>query len=309
MHLTELLPMNIEQIEKILDLSAEIKANQDKYSNSLTGKKLYMLFQKTSTRTALSFGLGMEELGGTYFMQRYMDSNFCVGEIRDEIRFVARNVDIALARLKHNKEVVEMERCSPIPIINGCCDTFHPSQALADMLTIRELFGSYKAKVLYIGVWNNVLNSLVATLPRLGGELQVISPLKNDASLRPTYMDFAEGSTKVKVHGHEKLNSKEIVDIVNDVDFIYLDTWIDMEFFHEPSYQPEKERRIKIMEPFKLTQDLLKSARAKVLHDMPIHPGYEIERPVIEDHIETILHQAENRRHTAKGILHYLLNL
>lgn len=293
------------QLEDILKRSMEIKNNQEKYAESCKNKKMYMLFEKTSTRTALAFGLGMNELGGQYFFQKYGDSNFCVGEIADEIRYVARNVDIVTARLKYYENVEKMCACSPIPVINGCCNMYHPSQALADMMTVFELSKTYNVKLCYIGIWNNVFNSLCLTLPKLGGHLYGIIPEKNKPSLDNDILKMAEESGNITIL--EGGSEKEIKDIVSEMDYVYTDTWVDMEFFNNPAYEAENKERMAFMQPYQLNGKLLEGTKAKVLHDMPIHPGFEITRDVVEENMEYILRQAENRRHTAKGIIHYCL--
>jgi len=170
-------------LETIIETSLLIKQNPFHYADVLKNKSLYMLFEKTSTRTALAFGLGFNELGGRYFIQRWQDSNFIVGEIPDETRYVARNVDIILARLKRNVDIEAMGSASPIPVINGCCNKYHPTQALADCMTVKEKFGTYDKTMLYVGIWNNVFNSLVASFPRLGGRFIGVCPIINGAAI------------------------------------------------------------------------------------------------------------------------------
>lgn len=309
MHFDKLFPVSVQKIKEVIELSKTIKEKQVKYTDSLKGKKLYELFEKTSTRTALSFSLAMTELGGEYFMQRYADSNFSIGEIQDEIRYVAKNVDVVLARLKTNIQIEKMVKFSPIPIINGCDDKYHPSQAIADMLTILEKFSTFDINLLYIGVWNNVVNSLVSTLPRLGGNLNILTPIINEASIDDEINRFAKESKNVNILSWQDYSNEDnLKTLIDEVDVVYVDTWIDMEHFNEKNYQEEKKQRINTMTPFKLTTKLFASSNTLIMHDMPIHPGFEIEREIVEKHIDLILHQAENRRHSAKGILHYLLN-
>lgn len=309
MHLITLQNYSTDQIESIIDLSIKIKKDFAKYENLLKYKSLYMLFEKTSTRTSLSFGLGFNELGGNYFMQRWQDSNFVIGEVEDEVRYVARNVDIILARLKLNKDIECMGKFSPIPVINGCCDKFHPTQALADCMTVKEIFGTYKKTLLYIGIWNNVFNSLVASFPRLGGKLIGICPIINNATLSEKEAEsIAEKTDQFELYGAD-ISQNKLNELVENADVIYTDTWIDMEFFTNPAFAKLKEDRIKLMKPFSLTAKLLANSQAVIMHDMPIHPGYEIDRDVVEKHLKTILDQGENRRHVAKGIFAYLLNM
>ncbi len=307
MHFINLKDFNKEQLELILNRALTVKQNQAKFSQALTGKKMYMLFEKTSTRTALSFGLGMNELGGTYFLQNWEDSNFSIGEIQDEARYVGRNVDIIMARLKLNENINLMAKYSPVPVINGCCNRYHPCQAMGDLLTIKETFGHYNVKLLYIGVLNNVFNSLAASLPKLGGELIAITPLINQPSLDQDLLETARNSGRFTAIDCEHQTKKTLREIVGEVDIVYTDTWVDMEFFNNQSFSEAKQQRIDRMLPFQLNNQLLAGTKAKVMHDMPIHPGYEITRKIVENHIDFILQQAENRRHAEKGILLTLL--
>jgi len=138
-----------EELQKILDLALDMKKNPEKYSHALEGKKLYTLFEKTSTRTFLSFTTGMTELGGTYYNQLWKDSNFVLGEPVSEIKYVCRNVDIIMARLVKNETVELFGDNVTVPFINGCDNSYHPCQILADALTIIEKFGSLNVKFLY----------------------------------------------------------------------------------------------------------------------------------------------------------------
>lgn len=182
-HLINFKRFTPDALGNIVERSQIIKKNPAKFAKALASKRMYMLFQKTSTRTSLSFAFGMTGLGGEYFLQNWEDSNFTVGEIQDEVRYVSRNVDVIMARLKTNEDINLMAKHSTVPVINGCCNKYHPCQAMADMLTIKEIFGNFKVKLLYIGVRNNVLNSLMDSLPRLGGELYAVTPIINEPSI------------------------------------------------------------------------------------------------------------------------------
>ena len=306
MHLITLNSLTVVELESIIDTSIRIKKNPQQYEGMLKGKSMYMLFEKTSTRTSLSFGLGFNELGGRYFFQRWQDSNFAVGEIIDETRLVATSVDLILARLKHNKDIEEMARISPV--INGCCDKYHPTQGLADCMTIKEIFQTYEKTLVYIGIWNNTFNSLLASFPRLGGRLIGVCPILNQASISKKEVEEIVKSTD-SFEFYQEIKPGTLKKIVNEADIVYLDTWIDMEFINNPEFKNLKEERIRLMKPYQITADLMKDSPALVMHDMPIHPGYEIEREVVEANIETILRQGENRRHSTKGIFTFLLGM
>ena len=310
MNMVTLKSYDAATIESIIDTSIRIKKKPLKYEGILKDKNLYMLFEKTSTRTALSFGLGFNQLGGRYFIQRWADSNFSIGEVVDETRYVARNVDIILARLKENRDIEAMGKSSPIPVVNGCCNKYHPTQALADCMTVKEIFGTYQKTMVYLGIWNNVFNSLVYSFTKLGGKLVGICPIINESSISKKEAAALVAKTEnLAYYGESDITAKKLKDIVEQADIVYTDTWVDMEFFVNPDFKDLKEARIKQMKPYAITADLLKKSPAVVMHDMPIHPGYEIDRDVVETHMETILDQAENRRHVAKGIFTHLLGV
>jgi ornithine carbamoyltransferase len=310
MNLITLKSLEAARIESIIDTSIRIKQEPRNYANLLKDRHLYMLFEKTSTRTALAFGMGFNELGGAYFFQRWQDSNFVVGEIRDEVRYIGRNTDIILARLKENRDLETMAEFSLVPVINGCCNRFHPTQALADCMTVKEIFGGYDITMVYVGIWNNVFNSLAASLPRLGGKLIGICPIINEASISEEEMrETINSSEKLKIYAGSEATPEKLRQCIEKADIVYTDAWVDMEFFNDPASKEFGEERIKKMKPYSLTPQLLKGSPVRVMHDMPIHSGYEIERAVAEAHMETILHQAENRRHAAKGIVTHLLGI
>ena len=296
-----------DYLESIIDQTLEIKHNPDKYTKALEGKRMYMLFQKTSTRTTLSFAYGMTALGGHYLIQNWEDSNFSVGEIQDEVRYVSRLADVIIARLKTNADINLMAKYAAVPVINGCCNMYHPTQAIADLVTIKEIFGSLNVKLLYIGVRNNVLNSLVDSLPRLGGELFTATPVMNEPSVDKDLYKSALQTDKFHDIGGGNPSIAEVKKIIKEVDVVYTDTWIDMEFIKDKVYEALKVERIKKMWPFQINHELMQGSKAIVLHDMPIHAGYEISRDIVEEHIENILQQAENKKYAAQSILLNLL--
>jgi ornithine carbamoyltransferase len=299
--------LKTEQLEAIIARALEIKRNPAAYAQKLSGKKMYMLFQKTSTRTALSFALGMTGLGGEYFLQNWEDSNFAVGEIRDEVRYVARHVDVIMARLKNNSDINLMSEYSPVPVVNGCCNKYHPCQAVADLLTIKEIFGNFKVKLLYLGIRNNVLNSLMESLPRLGGELFAVTPVINQPSIDEELYKNAEETGKFHDIKAGNPDDDHFRNVLKEMDIVYTDTWIDMEFVNDPAYDKEKNKRLEKMLPFQVNSELLKGGNAVVMHDMPIHSGSEISRDMVEKNIDIILRQAENRQYAEQAILLSLL--
>ena len=295
-------------LKKIIDLALKIKKNPTKYSTTLQEKKLYMLFQKTSTRTALSFAFAMTGLGGEYFMQNWQDSNFGVGEMQDEIRYVSHNVDVIMARLKDIQDVYQMAKYSTVPIIDGCSNMYHPCQSIADLLTVKEQFGSFKVKFMYIGVRNNVLNSLMDSLPKLGGQLYAVTPIVNTPSKDEELYAAAVKTGNFIDVGKGNPGVSEIKKLAKEMDVIYTDTWVDMEFINDKKFETLKNERIAKMLPFQINKELIKGSKAIVMHDMPIHAGYEISREVVESHMPTILQQAENRKWAQMAVLMTLVN-
>ncbi len=295
-------------LQKILDLALDIKQNPAKYAQTLAGKKLYMLFQKTSTRTSLSFAFAMTGLGGQYFMQNWQDSNFGVGEMQDEVRYVSHNVDVIMARLKEVSDIFLMAKYSSVPVIDGCSNMYHPCQAMADLLTVKEKCGSLKVKMMYIGVRNNVLNSLMDSLPKLGGQLYAVTPIVNEPSKDEELYQAALKTGNFFDVGQGHPDPAEVKKLVKEMDVLYTDTWVDMEFINDKKFEGLKNERVARMLPFQINQELLKGSQALVMHDMPVHAGYEISREVVEKHIDTILQQAENRKWAQMAVLVTLLN-
>ncbi len=303
-HLIDWNTWSDEEVRHLLDLSRRVKHQRWQYQGALQGRTLVMLFQKTSTRTRVSFESGMTELGGHAINMDWQTTNFTLSKIRYETRYLSRNVALIMARLKNHEDLLEMRDAATVPVINGCCNWYHPCQALADMLTIAEDRGGdpQGARLTYLGVYNNVVNSLVSISAALGVHLTLVCPpLSNeqamDADSRQRLLDAGLLT--------ETLDAKQAV---ADADYVYTDTWLDMEFFNDPNYREEKQRRIETMLPYQINNELLSGSRAKIMHDMPIHPGYEIAEDVIEDPRSLIYDQAENRINVQKAVMLYLLN-
>ncbi len=296
-----------EELMAILNLALDMKKDPAKYSKILEGKKLYTLFEKTSTRTFLSFTTGMTELGGTYYNQLWKDSNFVLGEPVSELRYVGRNVDIIMARLIKNETVELFGEKTTVPFINGCDSTYHPCQILADAVTLLEKFGTLNVKFLYIGAKNNVFNSLVEFFAKMeAGTLYGLTPLVNDTAVESDFYEKGKASGYY-VELDPTMSMEEAKNYVKDMDVLYTDTWVDMEFFNNPDYAEKKKKTLKMMMPYQINKELLEGSKAIVLHDMPMHVGYEISQEVVDENLEHILDQAENRRHAEKAVMATLL--
>lgn len=290
-----------EEIKKILDLAIEIKKNPEKYSEALKNKTLIMYFEKTSTRTRLSFEAGMTQLGGHAIFLDKRTTQVNIAELKDEIRAVARYADFIMSRPLKHASLVEMTQLIDIPVINGCCEKHHPCQALADALTMIEHEGDLKGKkVVWLGIANNVSNSLVEVCTKLGAQITLCVPEKDSDA----YDDELETvAKKTKLYTETKDLS-----CLRDADFVHTDTWINMEFMNDPKFVKEKERRLKVFMPYQLNAKLLEKykSKAKIMHCMPCHIGYEITRDAIEHQNSLIFDQAENRLHVEKAVLIYL---
>ena len=301
MHLINFKELSGQQLTEIIDKAIEAKRNPKKYRTALNGKSLAMIFQKTSTRTRVSFEVAMTQLGGHALFIDWRTTNLALADIHDEIRYLSRNVDCIMARLMKNADLQVMTRASRVPVINGCDEKYHPSQAMTDLMTMKEKKGTLKGvKLVYIGAHNNVCNSLIEGCTKTGVKITTVTPIFNEPSRDE---ELLENARKTGLHE----TTLDVKEAVKDADFVYTDTWVDMEFFLDPKYAKEKEKRIKLMMPYQINRELLKESNAYVMHDMPIHRGYEISSDMIEDPKSIIYEQSENKLYSAKAILLKLL--
>ncbi len=301
MHLISFKDLTGQQLTEIIDKAIEVKHNPEKYRTVLDGKSLAMIFQKTSTRTRVSFEVAMTQLGGHALYIDWRTTNFTIADVYDETQYLSRNVDCIMARLKKNADLQVMAEASRVPVINGCDEKYHPSQAIADLMTMKEKKGTLEGvKLVYIGIHNNVCNSLIEGGTKTGVKITTVTPIFNELSRDE---ELLENAIKTRLYK----TTLDVKQAVKDADFVYTDTWVDMEFFLDPKYAEEKEKRIKLMIPYQINKELLKESEAYIMHDMPIHRGYEISSDVIGSPKSVIYEQSENRLYSAKAILLKLL--
>jgi ornithine carbamoyltransferase len=301
MHLINFKELSSQQLKVIIDKAIEVKHNPEKYKDALAGKSLAMIFQKTSTRTRVSFEVAMTQLGGHALYIDWRTTNFTLADVYDETQYLSRNVDCIMARLLKNADLQVMTKASHVPVINGCDEKYHPTQAIADLMTIKEKKGKLKGlKLVYIGVHNNVCNSLIEGCTKTGVKIVTVTPIINEPSRDE---DLLEDAKKTGLWE----TTLDVKGAVKDADFVYTDTWVDMEFFLDPKFAAEKEKRVKLMMPYQINRELLRGSKALIMHDMPIHRGYEISADVIESPNSIIYEQSENRLYSAKAILLKLL--
>jgi len=300
-HLINFKELSGQQLTEMVDKGIEIKRDPEKYRKALDARSLALIFQKTSTRTRVSFEVAMTQLGGHGLFIDWRATNFALANVGDETQYLSRNVDCIMARLLRNVDLEAMARNSRVPVINGCDEKYHPSQAIADLITVKEKKGVLKgAKLVYVGVHNNVCNSLVEGCTKTGVKITTVTPIFNEPSRDDKLLEDARRTGLWE-------RTLDVEGAVKDADFVYTDTWVDMEFFTDQKFAAEKQKRVKLMMPYQLNKQLLKDNDAYVMHDMPIHRGYEITDEIIESSKSVIYGQSENRLYSAKTILLKLL--
>ena len=297
-HLLKLSDLSTEEIFGILNLADQLKYERKNNirHHHLEGKKLGMIFQKSSTRTRVSFEVGMYELGGYALFLSDRDLQIGRGEpIKDTVRVLSRYLDGIMIRTFAQQDVEDLAADGSIPIINGLTDYCHPCQVLADLMTIREYKGSLKGlKLCFVGDGNNMANSLIVGGLKTGMEVSVACPdhYRPDADILAR--GFATGRLTV---------TSDIKAAAKDADVLYTDVWASM------GQEAEKAEREKVFRSYCVDSDLLSVAKpdAMVLHCLPAHRGEEITDEVFESHATEIFDEAENRLHAQKAVLVKLL--
>ncbi len=293
-----------EELEKILDLSISMK-HDVKCGNYirpyLSGKTVILLFQKPSTRTRLSFDVGVHQLGGHPIYLNWNDLQLGRGEtIADTARTFDAYADGIVARVFKHSDLEIMAENARAPVINALSDLAHPCQALADCLTIIEKKGKIEGtNVVFVGDGNNnVCRSLAEAVLKLGGNMTIASPSKYQIS-----QSYADSIKKGAAKGASLTLVEDPKVAVKDADVIYTDVWVSM------GQESEKEERMAAFRPYQLNSELLSHAPpdAIVMHCLPAHRGYEITDDVIDGKNSVVWDQAENRLHAQKGIMVLLI--
>lgn len=313
----------INQVDLRLILDNAKKMKQDlvlgKLSDVLRGKNLAMLFEKSSTRTRISFEVGMNQLGGNAIVMNASNTQIGKGEpIADTAKVFSRYVDIAMLRVNDHETIADFAKYGDIPVINALSDFSHPCQIMASIMAIEEKIGDVKGKILtWFGDANNVLNSYIHGALAFGYELRIAVPadydfcdaeiekaVKNGANIKIYCEEVEVGAFKggVKVSGGVK-------DAARGCDVLITDTWISM---GQNSEKDEARRLEKIAElmPYQINQNLMDLAGngAIFTHCLPAYRGYEVTSDVIDGNSSIVFDEAENRLHVQKAILLYCLN-
>jgi len=259
----------------------------------LRGKSLGMIFEKPSTRTRVSFEVGMSDLGGHALFLNPQDIQLGRGEeIRDTARVLSRYLDVVMVRAYSHATIEEFARYSTIPIINGLSDRLHPCQVLADIMTLRERFGDLRdLKLAWIGDGNNVCNSWILSTPLTGMEVVVASP--------PRYRPAAGVVERARAAGGRVTIVTDPAEAVRDADVLYTDIWVSM------GNEDERAERLQAFQGYTIDSRLLELAvpGAPVMHCLPAHRGEEITDEVLEGPRSIVWDQADNRLHAQKALL------
>lgn len=294
-HLLKMLDLSKEEILDILNL-----ADQLKYENKngiehhiLKGKTLGMIFQKSSTRTRVSFETGMYQLGGQALFLSNRDLQIGRGEpVQDTARVLSRYLDGIMIRTFEQKEVKDLAKYGSIPIINGLTDFCHPCQVLADLMTIREFKGRFEGlKMCYIGDGNNMANSLIVGGLKVGMEVSIACP--KDYQPAAEVLEFAKG------YGDKFSMTDVPLEAAKDADVLFTDVWTSM------GEEAETEKRKIAFKGYQINDDIMAVAKADAMvqHCLPAHREEEITEKVFEAHANEIFEEAENRLHAQKAVM------
>jgi ornithine carbamoyltransferase len=302
-HFISIGDLTAAELAGLLDLAADLKARlkAGQPHPLLAGKTLGLIFSKSSTRTRVSFEVGMVQLGGYPMFLSAADIQLGRGEsIADTARVLSRFLDGLMIRTFAHQDVIDLARYGSIPVINGLTDLMHPCQALADLMTIREYKGRLAGlKMAYLGDGNNVANSLLQAASKAGMHMAVASPA--GFSCDPGCV--AEAKAEARLHGTEILLTEDPYEAVRDADVIYTDTWVSM------GQESEKAQRIALFGPYQVNDPVMAAANrgAIFLHCLPAYRGLEVSESVIDGPASAVFDQAENRLHAQKAILVSLL--
>jgi ornithine carbamoyltransferase len=283
----------------LLDVADRLKARQEQRveHHYLPGRTLGMIFQKPSTRTRVSFEVGISQLGGTGLYLAAGDLQLGRGEtIKDTARVLARYLDGIMIRTFKQADVDELAAHADVPVINGLTDEFHPCQALADVMTIRERFGSFEGvRVAYLGDGNNVCHSLMVACAKLGMYFKAATP----AGYEPSAEVVAWAEAAARESGGSVTIERDPREAAAAADVLYTDVWTSM------GQDEERERRLHDLAGYRIDDDLLQLAsdRSVVLHCLPAHYGEEITEEVLYGPRSAVWDQAENRLHAQKALM------
>jgi ornithine carbamoyltransferase len=300
-HFLTLNDFSKEEILEMIALAQKIKAQtkQRKFVPYMEKKTLGMIFEKSSTRTRVSFETGIYQLGGVGLFLSSADIQLGRGEpMKDTSRVISRMVDMVMIRTFEHSKLEEFAQYSKVPVINGLTDSYHPVQLMTDYLTMIENAKDVNPVVAYIGDGNNMTHSWLMLSAKLGFELRVATPkgYECDANIVAQALEIAkESGAKITFSNDPKV-------AVKDCDVVTTDTWVSM------GQEEEKEVRMQAFDGYIVDETLMSLAKldAIFLHCLPAYRGYEVSEETFEKHEEVIFSEAENRLHAQKGIMVWL---
>ena len=290
-----------EEVAEIFAVAAEMKRDPEKFATSLAGQTLGMIFEKSSTRTRVSFEVGMYQLGGHALFLSSRDIQLGRGEtIYDTAKVLSRYLDGIMARTFAHKTVTELAEYASIPVINGLTDLLHPCQGLTDYFTASEKLGDLKGKkIAYVGDGNNMAHSLMFGAPKVGMNIVVATP--------PGYAPDIEVTAKAKADGDmagtSVIVTNSIEEAVRDAHIVETDVWTSM------GQEEEVKKREQDFEGWQVSREVMDMARkdAIFMHCLPAHRGEEVSAQVVDSPQSVIYDEAENRLHVQKALMFLLM--
>jgi len=299
-HLISLKDLSKEEILQLLSFARKIKKKH--HLNVLKDKIIALLFSKSSTRTRLSFEVGIRQLGGSSIYLNVQELQLGRGEtIEDTAKIFSRFVNGVIIRTYNHKDIITFAENSSIPVINGLTDFLHPCQILSDLLTISEFKDiDNSLNICYIGDANNVANSWLEAAVILGFNINFVVP--EEYNFKKEIFDhigYKCNNLPENINIEHKFNPS----VLSKVDVIYTDVWVSM------GQEKERKKRLKVFKKYKINRELIKRCRSdvKIMHCLPAHRGEEIESEVIDSPNSIVFDQAENRLHLQKALLVMLL--
>ncbi len=300
-HFLTLADFSKEELLEMIDLAVKIKkqTKNGEFVPYLEKQTLGMIFEKSSTRTRVSFEVGIYQLGGIGLFLSSKDLQLGRGEpLKDTARVISSMVDMVMIRTYKQSDLEEFAKYSKVPVINGLTDSYHPVQLMTDYLTMLEFGKAGNPVAAYVGDGNNMAHSWLNLAAILGFELRVATPkgYECDEAVVKRALEMAQKSgAKITFSNNPK-------EAVKDADVVTTDTWVSM------GQEDEKEKRIKDFEGFMVDSDLMKLAKddAIFLHCLPAYRGYEVSEEVLEKYADVVFTEAENRLHAQKGIMVWL---
>jgi len=300
-HFLTLKDFTKDEILEMIALAQKIKAQtkKRKFVPYMEKQTLGMIFEKSSTRTRVSFETGIYQLGGVGLFLSSNDIQLGRGEpMKDTSRVISRMVDMVMIRTFEQSKLEEFAKYSKVPVINGLTDSYHPVQLMTDYLTMIEFGKDKNPVVAYVGDGNNMTHSWLMLAAKLGFELRVATPkgYECDMNIVAEVMEFA------KISGAKITFGNDPVEAVKGCDVVTTDTWVSM------GQEDEKEIRMKAFTGYMVEESLMSHAKddAIFLHCLPAYRGYEVSEETFEKHADIIFNEAENRLHAQKGIMVWL---